>query len=100
MQAPAPLPPPGGRVLAQWAAALAPYEPRLLWVGHVYLHRVELRACNTVTRPLELLTRHVLTAVALEAGSAVSALPRRLHLAVPVVQKMASSLAAAGLLRA
>jgi hypothetical protein len=35
------LPFPGGRALAGWWRQLAPFRPEAIWIGHLFLHRVE-----------------------------------------------------------
>ncbi len=72
---------PGGRLLAGWWRQLQPYRPTALWVGHIFVHRVEALIESAEPRPLDALALHLLRAVAMDAAAtAEETLPARLHL--------------------
>jgi len=98
MTVPAPLAFPGGRTLAGWWRQLAPGQPRALWVGHLFLHRVEaLVRLTRGVRPDPLHTL-VLQAISLNPDEPIDHLNRRLHLGEQVLGRVKRSLSEAGLL--
>lgn len=102
MSGSASLPFPGSRTLAGWWRQLAPYQPQAMWVGHLFLHRVE--ALVRVTRPQrpDRLTRLLLQALAFAAASApantLTNLADRLHLDAALTAQLLRQLAREGLI--
>jgi hypothetical protein len=100
---------PGSRTLAGWWRQLAPRQPQAVWVGHLFLHRVE--ALFRLSRPCRLdpFLRHVLRALELEAHNPTSEplppekvldqLDDRLRLGRPVLRQVLRGLASEGLAR-
>src|SRR5436309_1662012 len=43
---------PGSRVLAGWCRQLQPHAPAALWVGYLWVHRVEALLGESVQQPL------------------------------------------------
>ncbi len=94
------LPFPGSRTLAQWWRQLQPVHPRALWVGHLYLHRLEAPVRSARRVKLDPLAHLVLQALSLEpaasacCGDAVCAerLPERLHLPAAVLHQILNTL--------
>ena len=71
MTAPSSLAFPGSRTLAGWWRQLAPLRSQALWVGHLFLHRVEALVACVTSQPLGPLDRFVLQAVAAEQTDSV-----------------------------
>lgn len=103
MTAPSSLAFPGSRTLAGWWRHLAPLRPQALWVGHLFLHRVEALVACVSSQPLASLDRFVLQAVAAEQteradgqAPADDMLPRlnaRLHLGIGFLRQALRALA-------
>jgi hypothetical protein len=66
------LPFPGGRTLAGWWRLLAPRQPTALWVGHLFLHRIEALARRRRPFRPEPFPTLVLHALALELPGPVN----------------------------
>jgi hypothetical protein len=85
---------PGSRVLAGWWRQLEPHRPAALWVGHLFVHRVEALVETAEAQPLDPLALYVLRAVAVDAPEPApevqlsQRLPGRLHLPAPAVQRL------------
>src|SRR5690242_5192064 len=102
MTAPSSLAFPGSRTLAGWWRQLAPLAPQAVWVGHLFLHRVEALVAAVSAQPLAALDRFVLQAVAAEdavaaqpaAGNFLKRLDTRLHLGEGFLQQALRGLAA------
>ena len=84
----------GSKTLAAWSRQLAVYQPTALWVGHLFVHRLEALAqvirAEPIQEPLPLL---LLRAVALEssqgpAAAMVQRLDERLHLGQDVIVRL------------
>jgi hypothetical protein len=100
------LPFPGGRTLAGWWRLLAPRQPTALWVGHLFLHRIEAltrRRRSYRPEPFSLL---VLRALALEqpgqanrhaAEEQLRRLDGQLHLGRQLLLQVLGGLARQGL---
>ncbi len=94
---------PGSRTLATWWRQLAPFGPKNLWVGYLFVHRLEAPALWSVSLPLDPLLEIVLQALDLETmppadtrigeDEVCRRLDRRLHLGVPVVRRLLRDLA-------
>src|SRR5436190_23906034 len=92
---------PGGRSLAAWWRLLAARSPLALWVGYLFLHRVEALVHLHLAGHVEALARALLHAVSLENGTALPVLPRlqgRLHLEAALLRRLLGALAGEGLL--
>ena len=98
MTVPAPLAFPGGRTLAGWWRQLAPGQPRALWVGHLFLHRIEALVRLTRSVRPDPLHALVLKALSLNPDESLDRLNRRLHLGEQVLGRVKHSLTEAGLL--
>ncbi len=88
---------PGSRILAGWFRQLQPHHPTALWVGYLFVHRVEALVESIEPRPVDALALHVLEALAIDqrdAGHvhAADPLPGRLQLPAPAVQQLLRSL--------
>lgn len=81
---------PGSRVLAGWWRQLQPHQPVGLWVGYLFVHRVEALAECVEPRAMDALSLHILRALAIDAGEA--GLPARLHLPRPAVRQLLAGL--------
>jgi len=98
---------PGSRALAGWWRQLAPLQPQSLWVGHLFLHRVECPVASVWPQALDGLNRFVLQAVAAEqarprSGQQISPsflqrLDKRLHLGPSLLRQILRALALEGL---
>src|SRR3954452_6774163 len=99
MTAPAPLAFPGSRSLAGWWRQLAPVQPRGLWIGHLFLHRIE--ALVSLVRPCRAdpFQQLILKALALTAGETAAQLEQRLHLGRPILGRVLTGLQKEGLVR-
>jgi hypothetical protein len=97
MTAPAPLAFPGSRTLAGWWRQLTRLQPRGLWVGHLFLHRVEALVCLARTAHPDPFHRLVLQALTLSPDAAVASLDDRLHLGRQVLGRVLSGLQSEGL---
>ncbi len=99
------LPYPGSRVLAGWWRQLQPHHPVSLWVGYLFVHRVEGLVECAEPRVLDPLTLHLLMALAVDRGDAVShdhgfeSLVARLHLPPPALHQVLIGLEVQGLVR-
>ncbi|MBI2805994.1 MAG: hypothetical protein HYX68_13525 [Planctomycetes bacterium] len=97
---------PGGRTLAGWWRQLAPVQPLELWIGYVFLHRLEASVQVQFDQPLDRLGSFVLQAIHLEetlaasqdSGVGLQALEGRLRLSASVLQRVLADLAGAGLI--
>jgi hypothetical protein len=97
---------PGSKTLAGWWRQLQPYQPKALWIGYAFLHRVEASVHVVRTQAIDPLVHLMLRAVNLEqAGAAnptapvrVTALEARLRLPTAVVQRVLLDMQGAGLL--
>jgi hypothetical protein len=101
MNALASLPYPGGRTLAAWWRLLAARNPLAVWVGYLFLHRVEALVHLHDEGHVEALARTLLHAVSLENGTPSPLLPRlhaRLHLEPALLRRLLGALAGDGLL--
>jgi hypothetical protein len=89
---------PGSRVLAGWWRQLQPHQPVGLWVGYLFVHRVEALAECVEPRAIDALSLHVLRALAIDPGEAdlrepgADSLPGRLHLPRPAVRQLLAGL--------
>lgn len=107
MTATAPLAFPGGRTLAGWWRQLTPLQPRQLWFGHLFLHRVEALVSLTRAQRLDALNHLILKALPLvdlrprsEATAppvSLETLDSRLHLGRQVLQRVLVALRTEGL---
>jgi hypothetical protein len=97
---------PGSRVLAGWWRQLQPHRPAALWVGSLFVHRVEALVESIEPRPLDGLALQILEALAVDQptsqahGHGPDRLPSRLHLPPPAVRRLLTALAAQDLVRA
>jgi hypothetical protein len=89
---------PGSRVLAGWWRQLQPHQPVGLWVGYLFVHRVEALAECVEPRAIDALALHILRALAIDPGEAgrrelvPDSLPGRLHLPRPAVRQLLAGL--------
>lgn len=89
---------PGSRHLAGWLRQLQPRRPAGLWVGYLFVHRVEALVESRQPRPIDALTLHVLQAIAVDqpAGGphvhTADPLPARLHLPAPALHQLLAGL--------
>lgn len=91
---------PGSRTLASWRRLLAPHVPEALWVGYLFVHRVEALAEWCEPHPLDPLVALVLQAVTLETSLSPPAslddllarLDRRLHLGPAALRSVLENL--------
>jgi hypothetical protein len=96
---------PGSRILAGWWRQLQPYRPAGLWVGYLFVHRVEALVESVEPRPVDGLALHVLQALAIDHPAEgphehrVDPLPARLHLPAPALQQLLIGLADRNLVR-
>ena len=90
---------PPSRTLAGWWKQLAPLQPRMLWVGHLLLHRIEALVALHLLSHLDPLWLFFLRAVALTGGSSLEDLDQRLHLGLPLLRQLAGHLDSAKLIR-
>jgi hypothetical protein len=81
------LPYPTSRALAGWWRQLQPHRPTALWVGWLFVHRVEALTECAEPRPIDPLSLHVLDALAVSDrreesihGQGADTLPGGLHL--------------------
>src|SRR5438105_3164262 len=92
---------PGSRILSGWWRLLAAHQPLALWVGYLFLHRIEALAWLNLPTPVGFLSRSLLHAVALEAATTPPLIPRlqaRLHLEPALLRRFLAGLVADGLL--
>jgi hypothetical protein len=97
---------PGSKTLAGWWRQLQPHQPKALWVGYAFLHRVEASVHVVRAQAVDPLAHLVLRAISLEqAGAALpappvssAALEARLRLPLAIVQRVLSDIQGAGLL--
>src|SRR5947209_14562408 len=96
---------PGGRILAGWWRQLQPQRPAGLWVGYLFVHRVEALVDCAAPRPVDALSLHVLQALAVEQkpdgthAHGPNTLPSRLHLPAPAVHQLLIDLQGQDLVR-
>ena len=95
---------PGSRALAGWWRQLQPHQPRRLWVGYLYVHRVEAPVTRARLQPVDRLARLVLQAIALDSGATANGaahvptrLASRLPIPEPALRQVLAELAAQGL---
>jgi hypothetical protein len=97
---------PASRKLAGWWRQLAAFHPRTLWVGHLFMHRVEALVRLTQPRALDSLALFVLRALTLQERAQTAAgageatlhwLEARLQLGAPVLRAALRELEAEGL---
>jgi hypothetical protein len=97
---------PGSRVLAGWWRQLQPHRPAALWVGALFVHRIEALVELIEPRAIDPLVLQILQALAVDQGAGVShahgpdRLTDRLHLPAPAVRQLLAGLAAQDLVRA
>lgn len=98
---------PGSRTLAGWWRQLAPLDPVALWVGYLFVHRVEARFAVLERRSVDRLAHFLLQAVDIETRRADSAPPDlcktlvpRMNLQPIVIKRLLHDLTAQGLLSA
>src|SRR5262245_23430888 len=72
---PAPLAFPSSQVLARWSGDIAGRQPLALGIGNVLVHHVEALARITRTKPLDALSRLLLSASIPEKNAASTAVP-------------------------
>jgi hypothetical protein len=95
---------PGSKTLSAWWSQLAPFGPSQLWVGHLFIHRLEVLAEVVQAVAVDGLQLVLLRAFALEesAGSpdfpVLERLDRHLHLGSGVIGRLLGDLRAEGLL--
>src|SRR5437868_6430014 len=82
---------PGSRTLATWWQQLAPFAPRSLRVGYLFVHRLEAAGSWLQPRPLEPLLQLVLESLALGPLAAAHLLNSRLPLGTPVLSRLLQS---------
>src|SRR5439155_6920367 len=90
---------PGSRILAGWWKQLAPFQPRKLWVGHLFIHHVEALVTLSRDSCCDDLTRFVLKALALCPFGSVAEADERLHLGRSFLLQLLHRLQAEGLLQ-
>jgi hypothetical protein len=96
---------PGSRILAGWWRQLEPYQPTALWVGYLFVHRVEALVESLDSRPIDPLTVHILQALAVDQpqegphAHAGNPLPARLHLPAPALHQLLVGMERAALVR-
>jgi hypothetical protein len=97
---------PGSRVLAGWWRQLQPHRPAALWVGSLFVHRVEALIESIEPRPVDGLALQILEALAVDQAASeahvpgADPLPGRLHLPAAAVRRLVSGLAAQDLVQA
>jgi hypothetical protein len=80
---------PGSRILAGWWRQLQPHHPTALWVGYLFVHRIEALVESVAARPVDPLALHVLQALAInQTGDASARLAGRLHLPPAAVHQL------------
>jgi hypothetical protein len=91
---------PGSKTLAGWWRQLQAHQPKALWIGYAFLHRVDASVHVVRAQPIEPLSHLVLRAVSLEQAAAVSvaSLEARLRLPAAVVRRVLLDMQTAGLL--
>ncbi len=95
---------PGSKTLAGWWRQLQAHQPKALWIGYAFLHRVEASVHVVRAQPIEPLTHLVLRAVGLDqaanpaAAVSVAGLEARLRLPAAVVQRVLLDMQSGGLL--
>lgn len=97
---------PGSKTLAGWWRQLQAHQPKALWIGYAFLHRVEASVHVVRAQAIDPLTHLVLRAVNLEQAAAanpaapvsVAPLEARLRLPTAVVQRVLLDMQAGGLL--
>jgi hypothetical protein len=94
---------PGSRVVAGWWRQLQAYQPAGLWVGYLFVHRVEGVVECAEPRPVDALSLHLLRALAVDQRGLgahehdLDLLPGRLHLPPPALERLLAALADQGL---
>jgi hypothetical protein len=101
---------PGSKTLASWWGQLASFNPQALWVGHLFLHRLEVLADMIQPEKPDPLSRLVLQALSLDQNHApvsppltlphnwLEKLASRLHLEAGVIQRLVQNLKSEDLL--
>jgi hypothetical protein len=95
---------PSSRVLAGWWRQLLPLSPEAIWVGHLFLHRVEALVHFVASQPLDKLNHLLLQAIHLEwksesAPPLLERLQARLHFPPPILNQLLRNLGDLGLVR-
>jgi hypothetical protein len=96
---------PGSRVLADWWRQLQPHRPASLWVGYLFVHRVEALVEIAESRTIDALSLHILEALAIDQRApgphahGADPLPARLHLPAPALHQLLSGLEARDFVR-
>jgi hypothetical protein len=89
---------PGSKTLSAWWSQLAPFKPLQLWVGHLFIHRLDVLAEVVRFEKADSLHLMLLRAVALEEAvstidsAALERLDRHLHLGHGVIGRVLSDL--------
>jgi hypothetical protein len=97
---------PGSKTLAGWWRQLQAHQPKALWIGYAFLHRIEASVHVVRAQPIDPLTHLVLRALSLEQAAAanpatavpLASLEARLRLPAAVVQRVLLDMLTAGLL--
>jgi hypothetical protein len=86
---------PGSRAVAGLFRSLERYQPTALWVGYLWVHRVEALTESAERRPFDGLSLHILEAIA----TGLQPLAARLHLPAAAVHQLLFALVKQGLVR-
>jgi len=92
---------PGSRTLVNWWRQLQPHHPQSLWVGYLFVHRVEAPVFVQTVKPIEPLFSLLLQAIALELnpnGVIAATLQQRLQMPSVIVHRILVGMQEAGLL--
>jgi hypothetical protein len=85
---------PGGRILVGWWRQLHAHRPVAMWIGYLFVHRVEALVECIEPRPIDGVTLHLLQAIAVDHPQgmphvhAANPLPARLHLPPPALHQL------------
>ena len=77
---------PGSRAVAGLFRSLERYQPTALWVGYLWVHRVEALTESAERRPFDGLSLHILEAIA----TGLQPLAARLHLPAAAVHQLSA----------
>ena len=95
---------PASGAIADWAKQLAPHQPRALWAGHLFWHRVEALVQTAVAHTVDRFALMILKALALDAAAngedALGKLRQRLHIPEAMLRQSLQALVDEGLVAA